>query len=42
MKVAVIVPAPPIVAVVEAEVADPKVIDPVFELQERKIQPVLG
>jgi hypothetical protein len=37
VKVAVIVPGPLIVAVVEAELALPKVIDPVLDDQEEKV-----
>ena len=37
MKVAVMVPVPPIVAVVVAELALPKVIDPVLDDQEEKV-----
>ena len=36
-KVAVIVPVPPIVAVVDAELALLKVIDPVLDDQEEKV-----
>lgn len=36
-KPAVIVPLAPIVAVVDAEVVDPKVIDPVLALHEVKV-----
>jgi hypothetical protein len=36
-KPAVIVPVPPIVAVVDADVVDPKVIDPVLALHEVRV-----
>ena len=36
------VPVPPIVAVAEAELALLKVIDPVLEDQEEKVEPALG
>ena len=42
MKVAVIVPVPPIVAVAEAKLALSKVIDPVLADQEEKVWPALG
>jgi len=41
-KFAVMVPVPPIVAVVVDELELPKTIEPVFELHDAKVNPIVG